>query len=228
MIIEKMPAIKPDSKQLTREKIILAGEHLIAVNGVNGVSLRQVNTEAGQKNKSAAHYHFGTREGLILAIYDYRMRKINSQRLALLAAGCHNIEDWIRAWVIPQIEELETEGGSYYGRFMSQVSSMPNEDLRQVWSSRHAEGMQQIISGLRNALPDLPEVVFSIRVGLAMTQYIHVLADRERLLEVSSGNGASSALFISNLIDVMASGLAAPLSSTTQQEILLDINNKLA
>jgi DNA-binding transcriptional regulator YbjK len=43
----------PRSKQTpvstgTREALILAGERLFAEHGINGVSLRQINTDAGQ------------------------------------------------------------------------------------------------------------------------------------------------------------------------------------
>ena len=57
------PAGRGDSSRLpsaTAERLLLAAERLFAARGVDGVSLRQVNVEAGQRNLSAAHYHFGS------------------------------------------------------------------------------------------------------------------------------------------------------------------------
>ncbi len=55
-----------------REQMILAAERLIAERGIDAVSLREIGATAGQRNNSAAQYHFGTKEGLVAAIYEYR------------------------------------------------------------------------------------------------------------------------------------------------------------
>ena len=56
-------------REHTRQQLILAAEKLFAESGIDSVSLRQINLEAGQKNSSAAHYHFGSKDALILSIY---------------------------------------------------------------------------------------------------------------------------------------------------------------
>ena len=82
MAKSKQTAVSGD----TREALILAAERLIAEFGIDGVSLRQINTEAGQRNSSAAHYHFGSKDALIRSIYEYRLGSVNSRRQALLDA----------------------------------------------------------------------------------------------------------------------------------------------
>ena len=47
--------------------MIDAGERLAAERGIAAMSLREVQAAAGQRNKSAAQYHFGSRTGLIEA-----------------------------------------------------------------------------------------------------------------------------------------------------------------
>ena len=71
----------------TREQLILAGERLFAQQGVDNVSLRQINAEAGQRNSSASHYHFGSKESLITAICEYRLERLNKRRNDMLAAS---------------------------------------------------------------------------------------------------------------------------------------------
>ena len=55
---------------LTREKLIAAAEQLFAERSIDGVSLRQINSAAGQRNSTALQYHFGGRSGLIRAVLD--------------------------------------------------------------------------------------------------------------------------------------------------------------
>ena len=81
----------------TRLQIILAAEYLFGEQGIDAVSLRQVNVAAGQKNSSATHYHFGNKETLVASIYDYRMASVNSRRLKMLDNA--EIEDTLRSLI---------------------------------------------------------------------------------------------------------------------------------
>ena len=56
-----------------REQMIDAAERLASERGLGAMSLRDVMAEAGQRNKSAAQYHFGSREGLVEAVIEARM-----------------------------------------------------------------------------------------------------------------------------------------------------------
>ena len=59
-----------------------------------------------QRNKSAARYHFGSREGLIEAVVAARMGPVNQRRLEMLAAydarpGEPSLRDLVAALVVP-------------------------------------------------------------------------------------------------------------------------------
>src|SRR5262245_66330191 len=75
------PVSKPRD---TRRQLILAAERLFAERGLAGVSLREINVAAGQRNTSAAHYHFGSKEALVEAIFDFRRNEISRRRDELL------------------------------------------------------------------------------------------------------------------------------------------------
>ena len=68
----------------TRRQLILAGMRLMAKRGFDGVSMRSVNVAAGAKNSSAAHYHFGSKQGLVEAIVDTLSEDVASVRRPLL------------------------------------------------------------------------------------------------------------------------------------------------
>ena len=48
----------------TREKLLDCAEELFAEHGLEGVSLRTINAEAGL-SPAALHYHFGTKDRLV-------------------------------------------------------------------------------------------------------------------------------------------------------------------
>ena len=68
------PKTKPllvDVKADLRERLLLVAVRLFAERGVEAVSMRTINSEAGTKNKSAVHYHFGNKAGILEAIFEW-------------------------------------------------------------------------------------------------------------------------------------------------------------
>ena len=206
----------PVDKTIARKKLILAGERLIATQGLNGLSLRKVNIEAGQKNTSAALYHFGDKNGLLLAIFDYRLGLANERRLELLANDSSTVRAIIEALIIPDIEVItETEGGSHHARFLAVMTNYTEFDFGDLYNRPAASSYGKLINALRKLLPKLPDEVFSMRFGLAMQQSIHAIAEHER------HHFTATPLFVSQLIDSMEAMMTAPVSQQTQRELSL-------
>lgn len=214
------------STAVTRMSLVLAGEKLFALRGIDGVSLREVNQAAGQRNRSAAHYHFGTRLGLIEAVYDYRAAHLNERRMAMLnvieqSHGQFDLRSIIRCFVCPLIDEIEkTEGGSFFLRFLAAVNMHSDMDVCRMWRNRHVEATEKIYALLQNSLPELPASVFSVRFGLMMVHLIYVMAEREKFLTVNENARMGQELFYANLIDILVAMMSAPVSTETQQLIV--------
>jgi AcrR family transcriptional regulator len=108
-----------------REALLRAAEMLIAEHGISAVSLRSISAAAGQRNNSAAQYHFGSKQGLVSAIVQSRLAPINVRRAELLAAmdaegRGHDVTALVEVLVVPLVEHtLERTGGSYYARFLA-------------------------------------------------------------------------------------------------------------
>jgi AcrR family transcriptional regulator len=217
MLYINEPAM-PVNKEIAREKLILAGERLVAQKGVEGLSLRQVNIEAKQKNTSAALYHFGTRENLLLAIFDYRMEHVDERRHALLEANSSSVRALVHAWVLPDIEEISNaEGGSYHAQFLAVVCNRPDFNVNELWQRPHAGSYKRLADRLRELLPELSAQVFSLRFGMAMLQAIYTMAERERTLESKpKRKNLSTEVFVSHLTDVMEAIFTAPVSPETR------------
>ena len=220
------PHRKAGAREQTRKQLISAAEKLFAKDGIDGVSLRQINLEAGQKNSSAAHYHFGSKDSLIMAIYQHRMENVNERRLKkiseLESSGDEkNIRALVGAIVYPIVEEIDADiSGRHYIRFMAQAIGHPQLDLIELWQQEHSGGLSRTIDLIRKALPDIPNAIVGQRFGLAFEQIVHSLADREKLRKSAKHSfEVNSALFVSNLVDCISGAMAAPVSPETSREL---------
>ena len=223
-----MPQVqrKSSAGDQTRHQLILAAERLFAESGIDAVSLRQVNVAAGQKNSSAAHYHFGSKETLILSIYQYRMAHVNERRMATLDqlernSRQHELRELIGAIVFPIVDEIDADdSGRNYIRFMAQAIGHPQLDLIALWQQENSGGLERILDLLRAALPDVPDPIFGQRFGLAFEQIIHSLADREKLRKTAKKTfKVDASMFVNNLVDCVTGAMAAPVSMHTRVDL---------
>ena len=108
--------------------MIDTAERLAAERGLSGLSLREVQLASGQRNKSAAAYHFGTRERLIESVVAARMGPINERRLTEFAAletvGTPTLRQLVEILVLP-LADATTQPGSTYARFLLQGLADP-------------------------------------------------------------------------------------------------------
>lgn len=220
------PTNKGSSREKTRQQLILAAERLFAESGIDGVSLRQINVAAGQKNSSAAHYHFGSKSSLILSIYQSRMEHVNLRRVQQIEQlraenRLSNVRSLVETIVLPIVREIDADdSGRHYIRFMAHAIGHPQLDLAELWKQEHSGGLAETIKLLHKALPEVQPPLLGQRFGLAFEQIIHSLADREKLRQSASNTfEVDSALFVSNLIDVIAGAMSAPVSEQTFREL---------
>lgn len=212
-----------DSRTGTREALLLAGERLFAENGIDAVSLRQINTAAGQRNSSAAHYHFGSKDALVRAIFDYRMERVNRNRQTQLQAalaghdGALSVRQIVAILVNPIVDEIsDSEGGSFYIRFLSQAIGHPQAKTSHYSESLLVDAAHVAYAQLRAAVRDIPEPILGQRFGLMWEMIIHSLADRERGSQFHSHTRhIEPDLFVNNLIDAATGALTAPMAADT-------------
>lgn len=205
----------------TRLQILLAAERLFAEHGVDGVALRAINRLAGQKNQSALHYYFGSRDKLLEAIIAFRMPPINERRLQLLhevenAGVCRDVRTLCWVMVQPLAETVAcSQEQNNWVRFLAQVYSNSQYNLANtVRRQNYDASLRKLARKVRSALPDIPRHIVDQRLVMSMRQIVHTLADWERgVLEYQGGASVDKLdIFISNLIDMTAGALAAKAS----------------
>lgn len=195
--------------------LILAAERLFGEQGIDAVALRHVNHAANQKNMSAAHYHFGSRDGLVEAVLMYRLPGLDQRRATLLAreTGVKDISFYLNAFIRPLVQELMPRGeGNHYIRFMQQYERWRG-DYELVRSLTPAS--VTIYDELERLISYLPTEVRRLRIGYLINMIHSVLAIAEERLSKGIVNYAEIELIAANLIDMSTSALTAPLSPAT-------------
>lgn len=203
----------------TRQQLILAAERLFAERGIEGVSLREINLAAKQRNTSAAHYHFGSKEALVEAIFEYRRTEIGRRRDELLdrlesEGRAHDLRALAEVLVRPLAPELQSgEDASRYLEFLAHLFLMTPEKVREILR-RHqaAEGRWGAL--LVKALPSIPRSLVWTRMFLMARHVVTSLAIYHRRgLETS--DEVSLEAYLSDMIDAVAGYMAAPPSAST-------------
>src|SRR5688572_9626789 len=103
---------------LTRVRLIRAGEHRFAVDGVAGARLSDIVRDAGQANDSAVGYHFGSRQGLLQVIVERHVASMEQRRE--IPSDDSGIGDLVSLIVRPTAALLTTEEGRDFLLIMEQ------------------------------------------------------------------------------------------------------------
>jgi AcrR family transcriptional regulator len=165
-----------------RQALVEHAERLFAERGIEGVSLRDVCAAAGQRNHSAAQYHFGDRAGLVVAVYEARMTVVDQRRRALMAGleaerRLDGVDGAVEAIVLPLLEVV-TGIDSWYARFLARLRWDPfASDV--VAGLPAAASFRDARDRLLGALAALPADVRRSRVDQLATLAIGTLAGWE-------------------------------------------------
>ncbi|HEY8523901.1 MAG TPA: TetR family transcriptional regulator [Acidimicrobiales bacterium] len=186
----------------TRERLLDAAQHLFARRGVDAVPIREINERAGQRNASALHYHFGSRQGLLVAIVERHQPAIDGERAARLARAGDAAHDVLAAVLVPLTDRLRSPAGRDYLRIVPQLMGpgLAEDELPQPPAL--VEGLNRLERHL-GALPD-PARAQRLRSMLLATTTL--LADRAARIENGDAVALDHDAFVAELV-AMATGL---------------------
>lgn len=155
---------KTAQKQQTRERILDAAEELFAQRGFEGVSVRQIMSQAGA-DVSLAYYHFKSKRDLFDQVMLRRVETVNDLRLAALEAvesrhpdDAPTVEEIIGAFTNPLLELLASdhEKWKHYFQLIAQINNTP-EWGGELMTRYFDPLVTRFIEALRKALPDSSE-----------------------------------------------------------------------
>jgi AcrR family transcriptional regulator len=200
----------------TRETLLRTAQQMFARDGIHQVPLKRIVETAGQRNASALHYHFGGRDGLLVAITERHDGAIEGERAELLAelARTGKLDDLralVEALVIPFAHKLSTPDGREYLRIVEQLVGL--FDLWDVDVAGGPTGAQQVLLHIQSQLDALPAPVRHERVTILLALVSETLAMRARALEDGPAPALDHDAFVANLVDMAVGALSAPGSS---------------
>lgn len=199
----------------TRQLLAATAMRMFAERGIDGVSLRELTAAAGQRNKVAAQYHFGSKERLVRAIFEQYTGQVDRRRWALLADLGYDtrrlgIPELVDALITP-LAETATAPGGHYVRFLAAASSPPWVEALTDADPAVTSSVRAVFAALADQLAHLPLPVVRTRLSLSMTLVVRALAGLE---PTADADPARSALFIANIIDATIGMLTGPVSDT--------------
>jgi AcrR family transcriptional regulator len=194
-----------------REELLAVAERLVATRGIGGTSLRDVQVESGQRNKSVVQYYFGSRDGLVRAVVEARMDPINRRRFALLAGlGPEpSVRALVEAFVAPLAEQTVLAPRSFWARFLLQASFDPSF-RRLVRESLSAASFRSVWVALAARLGQLPEPARQHRVERMVEFVLVALASAEEARDEGRLAPGEAPGFVADLVAMCCGLLEAP------------------
>src|SRR5436305_9294854 len=157
----------PAPAKSTKEQILLAAERLIAEHGVDGVSMRQIGAAVGSGNNSAVLYHFGSKEKLVQAIFEYRLPRLRERRALLIAERQPaNLRGWLECQIYAVLEQSELDDSTYMS-FVASLSQHGGEAFKHQ-PKRFVKAQREFDDQLRACLISVDEPLRSHRLAQVM------------------------------------------------------------
>ncbi len=205
-------------RKTTKERILDTAERIFAEEGFDACSIRTLTAEAGV-NLASVHYHFGSKEGLVKAVWERRVAPVNRERIARLdaaeaaaAEGPLPPESVLEALIRPFLRMVQDpEHGDSTRRLLGRVFAEPS--LRPIVFEVYAEFSRRFGEAFKRALPGLPaeDLCWKIQFALGAIDSIN---DLERLSHISSTLGCGLCRdedeVVERLIAFVVAGMKAP------------------
>lgn len=199
--------------ELTRALLMEAGEEIFARDGVRLGSMTAILRAAGQRNEAAITYHFGSREGLALAIVESRRTPYAAKRNRMLTEAAASgdpltLRGALEVLFWPSTAALETHAGRNYLRIVAQL-------FRELYHGERlrprAADFRQAIRLVQAGLVHLPEEIAEERLLFVVSAMIEALASRAADVEHGPDVSLANDVWAENLLLMLEAMLNAPL-----------------
>lgn len=209
----------------TRQRLLSSTEKLFASRGFAGVTIREV-AERAQTNIASAHYHFGSKEGMVLEMLKRRIEPINTHRLKHLEesrklAGNQPLSarEIFRALIIPISQEIAKSITSreILAQLVARSFTEPARFIEKMHKRFFGELSEIFINELQRTYPKVSkkELYWNLHIGIS--SMLGTLAQHRRLRDFSKGYCDESDVedMCNRLINFVAAGFDAGISSAS-------------
>jgi len=166
---------------LAERALIEAAEELYARHGLDGVSLREIGAYAGSANNSVVQHHFGGKDNLIRAIFEFNLVELDAVRAQRLAAAeaaglLGDLKTLVETLLLPIAQHENSQGRTTYLGFLLAVQQGQSISKLRDDSDHIAPVTRRLITMIRDLRSELPDGVFKIRLAGASLLFFSQMA----------------------------------------------------
>ncbi|MGE2727556.1 TetR/AcrR family transcriptional regulator [Mycolicibacterium pulveris] len=212
----------PDASK-TRDKLLDSAARAFAADGVFNASLIDITRQAGQRNRAALRYHFGSRDAILCAVIDrhadFLARRERDLLDVALSTPDEELAPVLEAIVRPAAELADS---GWRGRCcLLIIAELTGEDrqsysaeLQAVLARTGGDEIYELLTARTQFLTDELRVE---RFSLVAMFVLRAIADRARLLERTGRRGRPQLAyepFVTNLVAMATAAMTAPVPLT--------------
>jgi AcrR family transcriptional regulator len=205
--------MRADTKE-TVDDLLNVAERLFAKHGVEQVALTRIVGSSRQRNRSALHYHFGSRAGVLKAVLDRRLKEINGLRHATLDDDAHagsGLANAVYALIAPLcLVVLNRPWGSDYISILAQIGFHPGALGERALDDTNLSSVRHCKRLIEEALPAIPPAVLTARFRWLSDSVILAVARWSRSRSKSSRTRETMDSLIEAFIAYGVAALSAP------------------
>ena len=220
--------MKPEPSQsdpTSRDKLMNSAEHLFADRGYDGVSVRDIASDAGV-NSALVGYYFGGKEGLLAEVYTRRCAVLRDERSRLLAAYSAGgrrpkLEEVLDAFITPSLENFQNSDGSRSFPHIRAILSAENSSLlEKLVAENFDESSKIFVDALGKCLPLLSreDVLWRFHFLLGTLYYTATGPHRIKMLSRGRCDPSDMIATKSELIPFLVAGFKAPPRSRERKQ----------
>lgn len=217
--VPKMPGSQPEG-DATAQLFLNAAEKLFAANGFDGTSVRAIATESGI-NLGALHYYWGSKNALIRAVLERRLKPILAERKrrynALLEkAGKKpvDVHALLEASLVPAltVPGATAEERQSFRRLYGQALADRSPNVKSIVDDIYDESSRIFVAALRRCCSHLEDSEFFWRMNCILGSLLYAQLNNGRMAHLSGGKytGDDVEEGLAHLIHFLAAGMMAP------------------
>jgi AcrR family transcriptional regulator len=200
----------------TRDLLADAAARLFAERGIDNVSIAEIVRSAGQRNTSAIHYHFGSRDEVLRAVLERHVDEISERRRVLLehaqAKPARDARSAAEAIVRP-VTEFAQRGWReraylQIGSELAGALDRAKPEIRDLMAKTSGREAWEL---LWQRCPGIPKDLWRVRREICIVFIGRAAADRARQLDQRGKRSVlSDDRFVDNLVEMLLGAMKAP------------------
>jgi AcrR family transcriptional regulator len=208
----------------TKELLITTAESLFGRHGIDGISLREIAAAAGQANSTVVQYHFKDKSGLVSAVLEDRVQRMEALRnewLQRLTAAEKTPRELLKIIWLPTTTVRDVDGNHTFCRFLLQYMLQPTvaqhpiakfyagSNLEETNASKDLSSLVKSLRLLWGCYEHLPRATFFRRLSALSVMFLAAVVQHDKARQ-PGGKGASSEFDIDPILDMALGALSAP------------------